>query len=374
MSIGSTIKNLRHKHDMTQEQLADLLNLTSAAISGWECDRNSPDISQIPLLSRIFGVSADVLLGIDLSVQEDEINKIVAKARECSDKEAVDIYRFGLAQFPASYILMSRLALALDYAGEPNTYNSRLKERIALYERIRECSNDAYLKNEAEGRLCGIYLRQGKRDEAVKIAESVPYFMFSRDDFERMLAQGKDKVYHMHHGIEKSFMTLCDDIYFITMISVEEEPFFTHEQAISILEKIPKMYEVFYENKDYFDCATTVALAYMRMAEHYAELKDATNAIRCIESTLENAKEVDEYYKGLDSRAYGISDVWEDYPKLPNEKRHTSILANPDFDYPTTTLWFGENEKSQVECYLKDISHSRFDFIRDEIEKITKFG
>lgn len=33
MSIGSTIKKLRHEHDMTQEQLAELLNMTSAAIS-----------------------------------------------------------------------------------------------------------------------------------------------------------------------------------------------------------------------------------------------------------------------------------------------------------------------------------------------------
>lgn len=38
MSIGSTIKRLRRENDMTQEQLADLLGLTSAAVSGWECD------------------------------------------------------------------------------------------------------------------------------------------------------------------------------------------------------------------------------------------------------------------------------------------------------------------------------------------------
>ena len=80
MSIGSTIKKLRHEHDMTQEKLAELLNLTAAAISGWECDRNLPDVSQIPLLSHIFGVSADILLGIDLSAQEENIEKIIIEA------------------------------------------------------------------------------------------------------------------------------------------------------------------------------------------------------------------------------------------------------------------------------------------------------
>ena len=371
MSIGATIKKLRHEHDMTQEQLAEFLNLTTAAISAWECGRNSPDISQIPLLSRIFGVSADILLGIDMSAQEDQIDKIIAEARECSDKEAVDVYRLGLAQFPASYALMSRLAFALDYQGEPKTYNSRLKERIALYERIREGSNSAYLKNEAEGRLCGIYLRQGKRDEALKIAENVPRFMFSYNDFERMLSQGKDRVYHMHHSIGESFMTLCDDIYFITMIDVDGKPFFTHEEAISILEKIPKMYEIFYENGDYLDQAVMISLAYTRMAEHYAELSDAANALHCIELALEYAKKADEYYEGLDNNAYGISNVW-DYPQLPKEKRHTSIFANPDFDYPTTTIWFGKDRESQVQYCLRDFFHKRFDFIRDQIERIAE--
>ena len=82
MSIGTTIKKLRCENDMTQEQLAELLNLTPAAISGWECGRNSPDISQIPLLSHIFGVSSDILLGIDLSVQEEKIGNIIEKAEK----------------------------------------------------------------------------------------------------------------------------------------------------------------------------------------------------------------------------------------------------------------------------------------------------
>ena len=138
-----------------------------------------------------------------------------------------------------------------------------------------------------------------------------------------------------------------------------------------MLEKIPQMYEIFYENRDYLDQAAMISLAYTRMAEHYAELSDTANALNCIELALEHAKMVDEYSEGLDNSAYGISNVW-DYPQLPNEKRHTSILANPDFDYPTTTIWFGKDRESQVQCCSKAFSHKRFDFFRDQIEKITK--
>ena len=371
MSIGSTIKKLRHEHDMTQEQLAALLDLTPAAISGWECDRNSPDISQIPLLSHIFGVSADVLLGIDLSVQEEKIDRIIVEAGKCSDKDAVNIYRIGLAEFPSSYSLMLELANTLDYGGEPETYHSRLKECVALYEKVREGTKDAHLKNYAEGRLCQIYLNQGKRDEALKIAESVPKLMYSRDELERMLAQGKEKIYNVHYDIYYKFAALCDDIYCLAMQKVDGKPFFTHEQAISILEKIPKLYAVFFENDDYLGEAQTVSLAYTRMAERYAELKDAENALDCAKAALENAKRVDAYMKGLEGGAYGTCDAspW-DYPKMPKEKRHTSILADPDLDYPTCTLWIPKDWDSQVLCWTKDVSHRRFDFVREEIEKL----
>lgn len=371
MPIGATIKKLRHEHDMTQEQLAEMLNLTSAAISGWECDRNSPDISQIPLLCRIFGVSADVLLGIDLSVQEERIDNIIVEASKCSKKESVNVYRLGLAEFPFSYRLMSNLADALNYDGEPETFNSRLKERIALYERVREGTKSAYEKNYAEGKLCRIYLYQGDREKALKIAESVPNLMFSKDDFELMMAQGKEKIYNLHYSIQKRFADLCDNIYYITTIAVDEKPFFTHEQAITMLEKIPKMYEIFYENQDYLSKATTVSLAYTHMAKHFAEVKDADNTIRCIKSALENAQKADDSYEGLDNGAYGTTDVW-DLPQMPKEKRHTSILANPDFDYPTTTIWIVKDAESQVQHCLKEFSHTRFAFVRDEIEKMTK--
>ena len=369
MSIGSTIKALRREKDMTQEQLADLLGLTSAAVSGWECDRNSPDISQIPLLSHIFGVSADVLLGIDLSVQEEKIHKIIVEAEKCSAKEAVEVYKQGLVEFPASYELMLHLALSLDFAGEPETHNSRTQERIALFERIREGTKDAYLKNCAEGWLCRIYLNQGERDKAKKIAESIPTCMFNSNEFERIMAQGKEKIYNYHYGIQGDFASLCDDIYIFSMLEVDGKPFFTHEQSISMLEKIPKLYEIFFENKDYLGDGAMVALAYSRMAEHYAELKDGINAMRCVESALKKASKVDEYYDGLNNGPYGISDKW-DYPQIPKEKRHTSILADPDLDYPTCTVWIDKNGESARQRLEREVSHTRFDFIRAEIKEL----
>ena len=82
MSIGSTIKRLRREKDITQEQLAEYLGITSRAISQWECDRTAPDISQLPALCHIFDVSSDVLLGIDIEKNNEEIKKYLSNAAE----------------------------------------------------------------------------------------------------------------------------------------------------------------------------------------------------------------------------------------------------------------------------------------------------
>lgn len=63
MDIGNKIRELRNSRNFTQEDLASKLNVTSQAVSRWECGISLPDISMIPLLSKTLFVSADELLG-----------------------------------------------------------------------------------------------------------------------------------------------------------------------------------------------------------------------------------------------------------------------------------------------------------------------
>lgn len=72
MSIGTTIKKLRRDQNITQEQLAELLGVSTNAVSQWECDKTAPDISHLPVLANIFEVSADVLLEIDIAKSSEE--------------------------------------------------------------------------------------------------------------------------------------------------------------------------------------------------------------------------------------------------------------------------------------------------------------
>lgn len=62
MTIGSKIKLLRTNKQITQEQLAAVINISGQAVSKWESDVSSPDISMLPILADYFGITIDELL------------------------------------------------------------------------------------------------------------------------------------------------------------------------------------------------------------------------------------------------------------------------------------------------------------------------
>ena len=86
MSIGTAIKRLRRDRNITQEQLAEYLGISTGAISQWECDRTAPDITQLPLLANIFDVSADELLEIDGKKKDEIIKAFLQQYGELSNK------------------------------------------------------------------------------------------------------------------------------------------------------------------------------------------------------------------------------------------------------------------------------------------------
>ena len=61
-TIGKFMTALRKANGMTQKDLADQLNVSDKTVSRWERDEGAPDLSMIPVIAEIFGVTCDELL------------------------------------------------------------------------------------------------------------------------------------------------------------------------------------------------------------------------------------------------------------------------------------------------------------------------
>lgn len=62
MSLGKKIQRLRREKGWTQEELASQLGVSAQAVSKWETDVSSPDISLLRSLAEALGTSVDQLL------------------------------------------------------------------------------------------------------------------------------------------------------------------------------------------------------------------------------------------------------------------------------------------------------------------------
>ena len=75
MTLGETIRDLRKQNNMSQEQLAEKLDVSRQSISLWEKDSTQPTIDNIITLSDIFGVTVDELLKSNEPLEKEEPSK-----------------------------------------------------------------------------------------------------------------------------------------------------------------------------------------------------------------------------------------------------------------------------------------------------------
>ncbi|MGG7058190.1 helix-turn-helix domain-containing protein [Clostridium tertium] len=62
-NVGRKISLLRKEKNLTQMELADMLNISYQAVSNWERGETMPDISKLPEIAQIFDTSIDNILG-----------------------------------------------------------------------------------------------------------------------------------------------------------------------------------------------------------------------------------------------------------------------------------------------------------------------
>ena len=65
MQLGNNIQTLRKKKGLSQEKLAEKINVTRQTISNWELGETAPNPEQLILLSKQFDISIDELVGND---------------------------------------------------------------------------------------------------------------------------------------------------------------------------------------------------------------------------------------------------------------------------------------------------------------------
>ena len=62
MKLGQKLKEIRKRFGLSQEKLAEIMNVSRQAITKWENDGGLPDVTNLQELSKVFGITVDYLL------------------------------------------------------------------------------------------------------------------------------------------------------------------------------------------------------------------------------------------------------------------------------------------------------------------------
>lgn len=105
MDFGSKISYLRKKNNMSQESLAELLDVTRQTLSKWELNETTPDINQAKKLSKIFNVSLDELTDNNIT------NVIVEKV---SNTERLALFTIKILKFIGIVFVIGFITLIIE--------------------------------------------------------------------------------------------------------------------------------------------------------------------------------------------------------------------------------------------------------------------
>ena len=118
MILGQKLKEIRKRFGLSQEQLAEIMNVSRQAITKWENDGGLPDVSNLQELSKVFGITVDYLLNDENALPALSMKKELDK----------DKYKNKLTMF--SEVLK-------EYYPEPwEVYNLKRKKKMNIVENI----------------------------------------------------------------------------------------------------------------------------------------------------------------------------------------------------------------------------------------------
>lgn len=181
--FSNNFRKLRKFQGLTQEQIAEMLGVTSQAISKWECGTSYPDIGMLPIIANIFKISTDHLLGVDITDQENIISEIIAKCKSLCENncynDSVSLLRNASVQYPSNCDIMYWLAWSL--RGTIKEHPEHEKEAISIYRRILNISNNPELTCKVTRDLAYCYYTLGDLQTARMYINMLPSFEVCRE-------------------------------------------------------------------------------------------------------------------------------------------------------------------------------------------------
>lgn len=258
LSIGENIKLFRKAKDITQEQLAEMLNVSSQSVSRWELGICYPDMELLPMLAEIFEITVDKLLGVDNIAEKKKVDEYLNRFQVAINQgkidECISIAREGIAEYPNNYALLNKLMYALFVSGDDTGNISNWKENMENYdseitslgERIMKYCPDQNIRLEAISRLAFNHCEQGRKEIGKQIYEMLPPMILCRENQMWWSLEEDEKTSFLQKQIKKSYNMLYDFIWLLATCGK-----LSPTNSLSVINKAEELTNLITDEKQY---------------------------------------------------------------------------------------------------------------------------
>ncbi len=349
MNLGNNIKTFRTKNKMTQEELAELLGTTSKSVSRWERSLTYPDISLLPTIASVLGISIDELFGYKLFEREQELADIKIEMKRLNEvgthQENLAFARAAFAKFPNDAEIKIYLADCLSDEWNNTDEDALYQEVETLCLSIIDGCRDEDIRYEAILTLKTIYTNSEKPEKAKAICDLLSPMKYCRESVLALgIGDGNAELYQQDK-ISQLTDSLGLSLSFYSFDNLPQNDTSTWNKKIEVLNLSNQLYKMIYgENLMFY---------HHRLSKNYWLISTYQITQGKIDETLES----------LEAMCYHAIEYDKSYIN-DHGKQFTSLITNK-LIYPKPSKDFHELTEHS-ECYrmLENLQHKRYNCIR----------
>jgi len=182
MPMNLVIQERRKELGLTQEQVAECLNVSIPAVCKWEKGSTSPELSLLAPLARLLKIDLNTLFCFQEEPSHQEIEDFCKEAavivRTRGIRSGFEAAEQKIHEYPHNEILLQSLAFQLDgllaMSGLPDDEKHQYDVLLVKWYRRLAESSDSKISNSANYMMVSRFIRDGKYDMAQEILDVMP--------------------------------------------------------------------------------------------------------------------------------------------------------------------------------------------------------
>jgi putative transcriptional regulator len=295
MKINEIIRYHRKKESLTQEQVANYLNVSAPAVNKWEKGASYPDITLLAPLARLLKIDVNTLLAYNEDLTDETVDTFIEEVMHLSDTAGYHkAYERGqelIMQYPSCDTLIFwistalRIELLTAQIEDKETYERKIIDWLQLVSQ----SNKETLASRAKLDLSNIYCRKKDYNKAQHLLDAIPDVRVDKTFHQAILFKSSgqnEEAYDVCQGILlKNAEETLHVMTYMTVILCEEKKF---KEAEAHLERAKKLVDGF-DLGTYHKYPLELLLA--------KETQDKERAIACLRNMMSEARSMDHSQK-----------------------------------------------------------------------------